>query len=95
MKIDKSIGNWDESSTHLDDIAYSIYLNNYTEEFDKIPCILTNNEFKPASQYFFKKEVNNFRWYSWSHKYYEKAIIIMRRKKLLKIKERICSTKVI
>jgi hypothetical protein len=93
MKIDKSVGDWVDSSTLIDDIAYSLYLGYYIKEFNKLSetCTYLKSDFKPGSQYFFMLKVRGVTpWYGQTHlDCYKKAELVIKREKILKIKERI------
>ena len=69
MKIDKSIGNWNDDASYLEDIVYMLYLEEY---------IIIDQNLYLSQGYVNYLLINR-------EKYYEKANIIIRKEKLEKL----------
>jgi hypothetical protein len=83
MKIDKSVGTWLDSATHLDDIAYYFYLQDNCINKDIHKLYDFNGDPTPQDWFIQKQK----RQYLWTYKYYDKAESYIRSEKLLKLKE--------
>jgi len=85
MKIDKGWGCWDLiNPTRLDDIAYYLLVQDYVKDYkDSIP-FLPNMDYEPPNQSWINYKYFSELKYS---KYYNNANNILRKEKLVKLKE--------
>lgn len=81
MIIDISIGNWSKYATHLDDVAYSIFVERTEFKYKNKIYSLTQHTTTPQELFIYNRHN------SYIEPYYKKAINLIRKEKLNKLND--------